>query len=128
MGGLLAGILLLLSSAQSDMPDVRVEPFADNVWIRTSYTQFDNGRWVFTNGLIVRTDEGLVLIDTAWTDAQTGQVLDWVESELGEPISAAILTHAHHDKMGGVGMLHSRHVQTWAHSVSYTHLTLPTKA
>ncbi len=118
MSGLLAAVLWLFASSPVESPDVRVEPFADNVWIHTSYTRFDNGRWVFTNGLIIRTPEGPVLVDTAWTDAQTATVLDWVEREIGEPVVAAILTHAHHDKMGGVGLLHERGVETHAHAIA----------
>lgn len=118
MTGLVAAVLWLFSSVQADGPEVRVESFTDNVWIHTSHTRFDNGRWVFTNGLIIRTTDGLVLIDTAWTDDQTAWVLDWAERELGEPVIAAILTHAHHDKMGGVGLLHERGVETHAHAIA----------
>ena len=118
MTGLLVALIALVTSTQVDSSEVRVEAFTDNVWIHTSYTRFDNGRWVFTNGLIIRTPDGPVLVDTAWTDEQTATVLDWVEREIGEPVIAAILTHAHHDKMGGVGLLHERGVETHAHAIA----------
>lgn len=103
----------------SDPPtDVHIEPLDENVWLHTSYMNFDNGARVLSNGLIVRSDDGITLVDTAWTDDQTAYILDWVETHLDGPVDTAILTHAHQDKMGGTGLLHQRNVQTHALDLS----------
>ena len=39
---------------------------------------------VASNGLIVR-DGGRVLVDTAWTDDQTAQILNWIKQEINLP-------------------------------------------
>lgn len=58
-----------------------------------------------TSGLLVEARGGLVLVDTAWNDAQTAALLDLAERTLGRRVSAAVLTHVHDDKMGGARAL-----------------------
>ena len=60
----------------------------------------------------------LYLVDTAWTDEQTGVVLKWTEDNLSRPITSAVVTHAHKDKMGGVAALHEANVSTYAHPLT----------
>jgi len=67
-----------------------------------------------SNGLIVETGDGLLLIDTAWNDEQTAEIAQWAEDTRGSRIARLIVTHAHADKMGGVAALHERGVQTYA--------------
>lgn len=87
---------------------------APSVWIHTSYKDLGSGIPFPSNGLLVRTGSELLLIDTAWTDTQTREVLAWAESELGIRVTQAIVTHAHDDKMGGIGTLHDRGISTVA--------------
>ena len=43
-----------------------------------------------------------MLVDTAWTDDQTAQILNWIKQEINLPVALAVVTHAHQDKMGGM--------------------------
>ena len=63
---------------------------------------------------MVARDEGALLVDTARTDAQTEAILRFADETLGRPITAAVFTHAHQDKMGGVAALRARGVETYA--------------
>jgi metallo-beta-lactamase class B len=63
-----------------------------------------------SNGLIAITDRGLLLVDTAWTDAQTEAVLTWGEAHLHRPWIGAVITHDHADRDGGLGALQRRHI------------------
>lgn len=63
-----------------------------------------------SNGLIAVTDRGLLLVDTAWTEAETEAVLKWGETRLGRPWLGAIITHDHRDRDGGLGALQRRHI------------------
>lgn len=94
------------------------EPLAPHVWLHLS--TFEIAPWgeVPSYGLVVVRGDTALLIDTAWTDAQTEQILRWAEENLGAPIRAAVFTHAHRDKMGGVGALRARGVATYAASDS----------
>lgn len=118
--GLLAGVLALVVSLQgaacsagkaggSAAParaGVEVSPLAGSVWLHTSYKTLPGLGSVRSNGLLVQTREGVFLVDTAWDDEQTREVASWSRSSLSGPIRFAIFTHAHDDKMGGVGALH----------------------
>lgn len=102
------------ASRVPDEQDVRVEVLADDVWLHTSYKTLPDLGPFPSNGLIVRTREGIYLVDTAWDDRQTEVLLRWARANLGAPIKYAIVTHAHGDKMGGVAALHREGVETFA--------------
>lgn len=87
---------------------------ADGVWLHTSYKSLPGVGPLLSNGLIVRAGDGLLLVDTAWNDEQTQKIIEWAQNTLGMPIKYAVVTHAHDDKMGGVGALHRRGIRTLA--------------
>jgi glyoxylase-like metal-dependent hydrolase (beta-lactamase superfamily II) len=63
-----------------------------------------------SNGLIAVTEQGLLLVDTAWTGDETEALLKWGEARLGRPWVGAIITHDHADRDGGLGALQQRHI------------------
>jgi glyoxylase-like metal-dependent hydrolase (beta-lactamase superfamily II) len=64
---------------------------ADGVWVRQS-------EWVWTNSIVVRGDEGLVVIDPGVHGAELAQLAEEVEG-LGEPVAAGFSTHPHFDHL-----------------------------
>jgi glyoxylase-like metal-dependent hydrolase (beta-lactamase superfamily II) len=64
---------------------------ADGVWVRQS-------EWVWTNSIVVRTDDGLILIDPGITGAELEQLADDVDA-LGVPVVAGFSTHPHWDHL-----------------------------
>jgi glyoxylase-like metal-dependent hydrolase (beta-lactamase superfamily II) len=64
---------------------------ADGVWVRQS-------GWVWTNSVVVRADDGLVLIDPGIDGAELDQLADDVEG-LGLPVIAGFATHPHWDHL-----------------------------
>ncbi len=117
MGLLLLAAAFANSRAEPVMP-VQFEPLALGVWMHTSYLDTEQWGPVASNGLLVTTPWGLLLVDTAWTEKDTRAILDWTESRLGQSVTAAVLTHAHQDKMGGVRALRERGIPSWAHRLS----------
>ena len=73
---------------------------------------------VASNGLIVRDGGRVLLVDTAWTDDQTAQILNWIKQEINLPVALAVVTHAHQDKMGGMDALHAAGIATYANALS----------
>jgi len=57
------------------------------------------------NGVIAILDGGLLLVDTAWTEAQTDAILRFAEKRLHRPWIGAVVTHDHPDRAGGIGAL-----------------------
>jgi glyoxylase-like metal-dependent hydrolase (beta-lactamase superfamily II) len=69
---------------------------ADGVWVRQS-------EWVWSNTTVIRTDEGLVVVDPGITGAELDELADDVE-QLGVPVVAGFSTHPHFDHL----LWHSR--------------------
>ncbi|GAB3785553.1 BcII family subclass B1 metallo-beta-lactamase [Spirosoma horti] len=89
-------------------PTLAVTPVNDQVYVHTTYGMY--GKTPFpSNGLIVNTADGVVLVDTGWdTDTNTDntrQLLQWVSDNLHQPVRLCIVTHAHEDRVGGISEL-----------------------
>ena len=68
-------------------------------------------RKIPSNGLVVVTaNGGLLLVDTAWTEAETEAILSWGEDRLRRPWIGAVITHDHDDRDGGIAALQRRHI------------------
>jgi metallo-beta-lactamase class B len=98
-----------LAQAQSlQKPKLKVTPLNDRVLVHTTYGVYQNSS-VPSNGLIIKTKDGIVLVDTGWdsdgnTD-NTRQLVQWVADNLHQPIRFCIVTHAHEDRVGGISEL-----------------------
>lgn len=64
---------------------------ADGVWVRQS-------EWVWTNSIVVRGEEGLVLVDPGITGAELDALADDLDG-LGVPVVAGFSTHPHWDHL-----------------------------
>lgn len=95
--------------------DVRIEPLVPGIWRHVSVKVIPGYGPFASNGLIVDAGAGSLVIDTAYTDAQTAQLLDWAASKVG-PVRALIATHAHDDRMGGVGAARGRGIPVISHT------------
>ena len=114
-----------LAEKGAPLPPPSLEPIAENVWIHKSYAHAAPWGKVLSQGMVVKTSSGVVLVDTAWNDGDTEKLLDLVVKATGETPRAAIITHAHDDKMGGVGALNAHGVQTVMHR--WTHDDAPAR-
>jgi metallo-beta-lactamase class B len=95
-----------------------LEKIAEGVWIHKSYENFEPWGAILSQGLVLKTDAGVILVDTAWNDEDTERLLKLIELEIGASPSAAVVTHAHQDKMGGMNALHDAGIQTWAYELT----------
>ncbi|WP_080240316.1 subclass B1 metallo-beta-lactamase [Spirosoma rigui] len=103
--------LLILSHVQAQTaatPPISVSPITDGVYVHVSYGMYGEKPYP-SNGLIVDTKDGVVLVDTGWdTDTSTDntrQILAWVATNLHKPVKLCIVTHAHDDRVAGIGEL-----------------------
>lgn len=104
---LLGWLLPFLASAQASLK-IKVTPLTDRLYVHTSYNLY-NGQPFPSNGLIAKTNDGIVLVDTGWdslTDTeQTRQLLEWIDQNLHQPVRLCIVTHAHEDRVGGISLM-----------------------
>ncbi len=92
----------------SPKPKLTVTRLTDRVYVHTSYGIYQKSPFP-SNGLILKTDDGIVLVDTGWdtkddTD-NTRQLLQWIADSLRQPVRLCIVTHAHEDRVGGISEL-----------------------
>ena len=74
--------------------DLVFRQLAPNVWQHTSYLDMPGFGAVASNGLIVRDGGRVLVVDTAWTDDQTAQILNWIKQEINLPVALAVVTRA----------------------------------
>ncbi len=98
----------------SEVPSPSLERVAENVWIHQSWARIEPWGLVLSQGLVVRSPEGVILVDTAWTDEETELLLGLIEREAGAPVATVVVTHAHDDKMGGMATVNRRVGRTFA--------------
>lgn len=109
----------------SDLIEERVEfgevvlsRIGPKLWMHTSYLDLPGIGPIASNGLLVLREDDAILVDTAWTDPQTEDILRYAAAVLDRPVRTAVVTHFHQDKMGGIGALHRAGVETWAHPLT----------
>ena len=96
------------------VPGPSLEKIADGVWIHKSYKYVAPWGPILSQGMVVKTDAGLILIDTAWSDQDTAKLLDLIERNISDHPGNAFVTHAHQDKMGGMQAVIDRNWVTQA--------------
>ncbi|MBD7910609.1 MULTISPECIES: subclass B1 metallo-beta-lactamase [Clostridium] len=94
----------VLESGEDDSNFVQLTKINDNVWMHTTYYTYNESR-TLSNGLLILTSEGVVLVDTPWTNDQTKELIKLTKEKFKKDITAAVITHAHIDKIGGIKTL-----------------------
>jgi metallo-beta-lactamase class B len=84
-----------------------VRRLAPGVWVHTTLAGEDFGRYP-ANGLVVEDGEGSLLVDAGWNPQQAERLVEWAQKELRHPVRAAVVTHFHSDRLGGMQALLSR--------------------
>ncbi|MBU77573.1 MAG: VIM family subclass B1 metallo-beta-lactamase [Pseudoalteromonadaceae bacterium] len=106
-------------AAQDSKPNqVTITALDEGVWLHTSYYTYPNGTRFPSNGLIVKEGDSLTLIDTAWGELLTLDLLEAIHSEIKLPVSKAFVTHAHGDRAAGVDVLESKGIDVFAHPLT----------
>ena len=97
---------------------VQLTRLSDDVWLHTSEYAYPGGASYGSNGLVVREGDALTLIDTAWGELKTDQLLAAIKEQIALPVTRALVTHYHGDRAGGIDLLEARGVQVYAHPLT----------
>lgn len=76
------------------------------------------GTRIPSNGLVVRDGAGVLLVDTAWGEAPTDALVDWIERALRLRVTRVLVTHAHDDRLGGGPALARRKIPFLGHAAT----------
>jgi metallo-beta-lactamase class B len=87
-------------------PDVTVSRLRPDIWLHTSKHPLG----VSSNGLLLVRPDGLVLVDTACTVAQTETLMGWAERRFDRRWLGTVATHWHDDRIGGAAAVRRRGV------------------
>jgi metallo-beta-lactamase class B len=90
--------------------DVELSKIEDSVWVHTTCKLFGTNK-IASNGLIIQSSDGLILVDTPWDDTLTTVLLDSLQQRFKQPLVLAIITHAHADRIGGIATLHKKNIK-----------------
>ncbi len=104
-------IFLFLSAELLAKSGIDLYKIGENVYVHTTYKQI-NGYDTPSNGLIVISSEGIVLVDTPWDDEQTSELIKVVKRNFNKDIVLAIISHAHEDRIGGIKTLLENKIKT----------------
>lgn len=97
---------------------VELRRLRPGVWIHTSHYVFPDGSVIPANGLVVKEGSSLVLIDTAWGEMLTAELLDEIQKQINLPVRRAIVTHSHADRIAGADLLRERGIPVFAHPLT----------
>ena len=122
MKNLLATFLLscscfYIAEAQKDSIGLKVSKLADGFYVQTTYHMLGGSPFP-SNGLIVETADGVVLIDTGWGDHETDELIKWIRVHLKKKVILCIGTHFHADRIGGVATLNKLHIPAISYSLT----------
>jgi len=104
--GLLVGLWALGTSVGAQSFPVEFLRVSPHSVVHRSYQLYE-GTKTPSNGLLIEGDHGSILIDTAWDDRETDEILDDARRK-GKPVVACLVTHFHQDRAGGLRTL-ARH-------------------
>jgi metallo-beta-lactamase class B VIM len=111
----------VMKTATPAKSSVELRRLRPGVWIHTSHYVFPDGSVIPSNGLVVKEAGGLLLIDTAWGEMLTAELLDEIKKEINIPVRRAIVTHSHADRIAGADLLRQRGIPVYAHPLTIRH-------
>lgn len=98
---LICSFFIIAAFPQYDHDSLFLTSLNENAWNYEAWT--GTGKYYFpSNGLVIKTDSGLVMIDTPVNDSLTEILLNKFP---GKKIALAVITHSHNDRIGGINTL-----------------------
>ena len=86
----------------------------DFVYVWTSYKQMEGYGNVGANGLLVAVDKKAMLIDSPWDEPRTERLCKYITDSMHLELIIAVVTHAHDDRIGGIGYLKRQYIPVYA--------------
>lgn len=99
-------------SFSNEAGTVTLTEIKPKVWVHTEIGEF-NGMPVPSNGLLMETSKGLLLVDSSWNPELTTELMDLIDEHFEKPVKNAIITHSHEDRVGGMKVLQDQGVQVY---------------
>ncbi len=85
-----------------ESPDLIITQITENTFQHTSFLNTESFGKVPCNGLIVKSDNEVVIYDTPTTEKKSEELIQWINKHLKSKINAVVATHFHEDCVGGL--------------------------
>ncbi len=95
-----------------------VEQLTDHTFLHTTFLETQTYGTVPCNGMIVVDNGEAIIIDTPSGDADSKELIDWVENRLNCKVKAVVATHFHIDCLGGLNEFHKRNIPSYANQMT----------
>lgn len=118
----LISLLVLLSCNTRKSPvsyeteTLKINQLTEHTFQHITYLQTESFGKVPCNGMIVISDGEAIIFDTPNTDAESEELMQWIQNELKCTIKAVVPTHFHTDCLGGLQAFHNRDIPSYAYS------------
>ncbi len=93
---------------------LKIKQLTESTFVHISYLQTESFGNVPCNGMIVVDSGEALIFDTPANDAQSKELLDWLENSLKVKPKGVVATHFHADCLGGLTEFHKRQVPSYA--------------
>ncbi len=107
--------------AQKEFPKVKydsktltITQLTPQAFLHISHLYVQGFGKVSCNGLIVVDNDEALVFDTPVDDIVALELINWVETQLGNKIEAVVATHFHDDCLGGLNAFHERKIKSYA--------------
>lgn len=117
-------LLLFCPAVFAESFPVEFMKLKDGAWIHRSYAML-GGYKTPSNGLILETAKSAVLIDTAWDNEETGQIIRFIQTTLKKPLAACFVTHSHDDRAGGLAAVSAEKAAIYMNTKTFELLGRP---
>jgi metallo-beta-lactamase class B len=87
---------------------------SENCYIHTSYADLPGYPHFPSNGLVYVDGGKALLVDTAWGDTLTQQLLHYLGKNMNLTVESIIVTHWHSDRMAGLESVHNARIKSIA--------------
>ncbi|GLX80269.1 beta-lactamase [Thalassotalea insulae] len=106
-------LIIFNSGALAKEQTLEISPLTEDVYQFISYLTVEPWGRVGASGLLVKDGSDVYMIDTPWTEGDTRQLVEWIQSKALN-LRAAVATHFHRDASGGIKLLNQLNIPTYA--------------
>ena len=103
--------------ANDETPDLIIKKIQKDVYLHKSFHHVDGFGLVSSNGLVAVNNGKAFIIDTPWSDRDTGKLVSWIKEKNYE-LLGSISTHSHEDRTAGIKWLNAHSISTYASSLT----------
>ena len=94
--------------------NLKIKQLSEHTYLHISYLNIQKYGKVACNGMIAIDNGEAVVFDTPVSNADSKELIDWIENTLNFKITGVVATHYHNDCLGGLNEFHVQQIPSYA--------------